>query len=555
MFHVVIENNLKNNHMKKNKYIILLFAGILSMGLFSCNKYLDTQPYSFNTVDKLYTSAQGAELGLTGCYNALNTELVQGGAWAGTFVATTPFMLNGGTDELVSNGGAFLSWETFGNGTFTAQNPRLKDEWFVLFAGINRTNYLLEKIYDVDLHEERKTEMIGEAHFLRGLYYFYLAVEFGGLPIYTNSDHNPDTQRGSVEEVYDFIISDFTTAYETLPNRASKLGRADKWSAAGYLAKTYTYLASCKTNSVGEDLGFSLNSFSWVNNNQMYNNAKIVTDDIIDNGGFVLTEHYDYLFRETTEAAKADESLFSILASKNVSAGNLNLTLFFQIPVGAPSAGGGYGILRPIGELFYKYDPTDVRRSQNITQDLGTENPTENVEGVTYYIPNPCDDPLEVNTCVGKYRYRAAAEKEISNAWSDGNISLLRFADILLLNAEAKYFLGDESGARARLREVRARIATNTTNLDYLTTTYQKADFVEELLDSRSRELCFEGWRRIDLVRFGKIDQVIAGLSTDMGFWNSIVPVLQTNWEHSKMWFPIPQSEIELSPLVQNPGY
>ena len=541
--------------MIKNKYIILLLAGILSMGLISCNKYLDTQPYSFNTVDKLYTSAQGAELGMTGCYNALNAELVQGGAWAGSFVATTPFMLNGGTDELVSNGGAFLDWDTFGKGTFTTQNPRLKDEWFVLFAGINRTNYLLEKINDVDMNTDRKTEMIGEAHFLRGLYYFYLTVEFGGLPIYNTSNHDASMPRESIQDVYNFIISDLTLAYETLPNRASMLGRADKWSAAGYLAKIYTYLASCRLNNVGEDLAFPLNSFSWVNSDEMYNKAKVVTDDIIDNGGFALTEHYDYLFRETTEDAKAEESLFSILASKNVSTGNLNLTLFFQIPVGAPSAGGGYGVLRPIGELFYKYDASDVRRTQNITEDLQPSNPTEIIEGVTYYIPNPCDDPLDVNTCVGKYRYRSAAEKEISNAWSDGNISLIRLADILLLNAEAKYFLGDEAGARARLREVRARIATDAANLDYLTTSYQKADFVEELLDSRTRELCFEGWRRIDLVRFGKLDEVIAGLSADMGNWNSMVPALQANWEHHKMWFPIPQTEIELSPMVQNPGY
>jgi len=542
--------------MKIKIKIYLLLAGVLSIGLSSCSKYLDTQPYSFNTVDKLHTSAQGAELGITGCYNALNAEAVQGGAWAGTFVATTPIMLNGGTDEVVLRDGLLdPNWAPFGNATFTVQNPKLKDEWFVLFAGINRTNYLLEKINDVDMSEDRKTEIIGEAHFLRGFYYFYLAVEFGGLPIFTNSNHDPDMQRESIEDVYNLIISDLTIAYETLPNRASKLGRADKWSAGGYLSKIYTYLASCKANNVGEDLGFSLNSFAWVNSGEMYNKAKVITDDIINNSGFTLTEHYDYLFRETTEQAKAEESLFSLLGSKNVSAGNLNLTLFWQIPVGAPGAGGGYGWLRPVGELFYKYDSTDLRRTHNITQALFTDNPTETVEGVTYYIPIPCTDPLQIDLCVGKYRYRSAAEKGISNAWSDGNISLLRFADILLLNAEALYFTGDEAGARARLREVRTRIAADGTHLDLLTSNYYNADFQTELLDSRSRELCFEGWRRIDLVRFGIIDETIAGLSDDMGTWNVIVPVLQANWAHHKMWFPIPLSEIELSPIEQNPGY
>jgi hypothetical protein len=238
-----------------------------------------------------------------------------------------------------------------------------------------------------------------------------------------------------------------------------------------------------------------------------------------------------------------------------VNNGNLNLLVFWQIPVGVPAAGGGYGHLRPLGELFYKYDSTDLRRSHNITQGLFTYNPTENVEGVIFYIPTPLKDPMEEDLCVGKYRYRKAADKSISSAWSDGDIILIRYADILLLNAEARYFTGDEPGARSRLREVRARIAEDANQLDHLTASYYNENFITELLDSRSRELCFEGWRRIDLIRFGKMDETIAGLSNSLGYWNSIVPVLQANWKHYKMWFPIPQSDIQLSPLLQNPGW
>ncbi len=537
-------------------YILLFISGILTVGLNSCTDYLDTQPYSFNTVDKLYTSAEGAELGLTGCYNILNAEYVQGGAWAGSFVATVPFMLNGGTDEVVlREGNVDPYWGPFGNATYTSQNPKLKDHWFVFFVGINRVNYFLENIDGFDMDEQRRMEMIGEAHFLRGLYYFYLAVEFGSLPIYTNPDHCTDQQRESVELVYEQIISDLTFAYESLADRATEPGRADKWSAAAYLTKVYTYLASFKMNNVGEDLDFELNSFAWVDADAMYTKAKNVTDDIIANSGFMLTENYDYLFRETTEQWKAEESLFSLLGSKTVSNGNFNLLLLWQIPVGVPAAGGGYGQLRPLGELFYRYDSTDSRRSQNLTQGLFTYNSTENIEGVIYYIPTPLTDPMEEDLCVGKYRYREAADKSISNAWSDGDIILIRYADILLHNAEALYYTGDEAGARSRLREVRARIADDDAHLDSLTAAYYNADFVSELLESRSRELCFEGWRRIDLIRFGKMDETIAGLSNDMGYWNTMVPVLQANWKQYKMWFPIPKSDIELSPLVQNPGY
>ena len=542
--------------MRIKMYILLLLTGILSIGLSSCKDYLDTEPYSFITVDKLYTSAQGAELGLTGCYNILNAETVQEGAWAGSFVATVPYMLNGGTDEVVLRDGiSDLNWAPFGNGTYTSQNPKLKDNWFVLFTGINRVNYFLERIDEVDMDKNRKTEMKGEAHFLRGFYYFYLVVEFGGLPIFTTSNHTVNAQREPLENVYNLIIEDLSIAYLTLSDRASKTGRADKWSAAGYLTKVYTYLASCKMNNVGEDLNFGLNSFTWVNDSEMYTKAKSVSNDIIANSGFKLTQNYDYLFRETTDLWKAEESLFSMLGSKNVSNGNFNLLLFWQIPAGVPDAGGGYGQLRPTGEHFYRYDSTDLRRTHNITQGLFTDNPTENIDEYTYFIPIPCIDPLEKDLCVGKYRYRKAAEKSISNAWSDGDVILLRYADILFLNAEALYFTGDEAGARSRLRDIRARIAENINHLDRLTTEYYESDFLKELLESRSRELCFEGWRRIDLIRFAKMDETIAGLSSDLGYWNTIVPVLQANWKHYKIWFPIPKSDIELSPLVQNPGY
>lgn len=542
--------------MKLYKLFLFTALGILLVSLNSCTNYLDTQPYSFNTVDKLYTSEAGAELGLTGCYNTLNAQTVQGTAWGGSFVSVMPFMFNGGTDEVVTRDGfTDPNYAPFGNLSYTSQNPSLRSNWFVLFAGINRTNYLLEKIDGVNMDETRKTEMKGEAHFLRGLYYFYLSLAYGALPVYTTSIQDAKTQREPLQKVYDLIISDFMIAYQTLPEKESTIGHANKWSAAGYLAKVYTYLASCKMNKVGTDLKFDLNSFEWVNATDMYAKAKSVTSDIIINSGLKLTKHYDYLFRETTGTFQKEESLFSIMGSKSVSNGNYNLLLFWQIPIGAPTAGGGYGWMRPTGEFFYKYSSMDARRGHNLTKAVFTSSKTENIEGVKYYIPDSLPDPKQYDMCVGKFRYRDASVKNISNAWSDGDIVLLRYADILLLNAEALYFTGDEASARDRLREVLARIADNETQLNDLTNSYHKQDFAAELLDSRSRELCFEGWRRIDLIRFGKMTEVINSLSADKGSWNTIIPQIQANWTPEKIWFPIPQSEIELSPLVQNPGY
>ena len=407
------------------------------------------------------------------------------------------------------------------------------------------------------MDEARKKEIKAEGHFFRGFWYFYLALNYGGVPIYTNNVHDVETPRSSLEDVYKFIINDLTIAYNDLNDRNSvDAARVNKWSAAGYLAKVYTYLASCSTNNVGNGLGFELNSFNWVDANSMYIKAKNVTDDIINSSGYQLTEKYDYLFRETTQQWQAEESLFTVQGSTSASNGNYNLLLYYQVPTGSPHVyGGGYGWLRPTGELYEKYHNVDLRRNYNLVNGFNTNSLIEDIEGVNYFVPADINGPESNGYCIGKWRMRDPKLKTIPNkVWSDGDIILLRFADILLLNAEARYFLGDETGARQNLTRIRKRIAKNGF-VNALDQAYHKDDFVEELLDSRSRELCFEGWRKIDLIRFGKLQESIDNLDPNLGRWGSQVPEMQSNFQPYMIWFPIPKADIDIYPLVQNPGY
>jgi tryptophanase len=79
---------------------------------------------------------------------------------------------------------------------------------------------------------------------------------------------------------------------------------------------------------------------------------------------------------------------------------------------------------------------------------------------------------------------------------------------------------------------------------------------VQELLDERSRELCFEQWRRFDLARFNKYDAVVAAMSETFGFYNTIVPSIKQNWKAERIWLPIPLAQTDLNKnLVQNPGF
>lgn len=558
--------------MKKIHIYILLTVSLLVTHS-SCDSFLDTKPYSNTVVDNFYKTADDAELALTGCYQTIMAAVMQGEWGRASFNSGMQAMLEGGTDECIQRDG--LADPLFGGlavGSYTAQHEMFKFSWSFLFKGVSRTNFLLDNIGNInDLNEDRRDEIIAEARFLRGFYYYYLGILYGAAPVYTSSDQDPMAPRDSLQSVFERAIEDFTHAYEVLPDRASIEGRANKWSSAGFLVKTYNYLASCKMNNVGADLNFELNSFDWVNSNEFYQKSKTISQDIIDNGGYILTKNYDRLFRETTDTYQYEECLFTGESTPMQAVGeDYGVWLFYLIPVGATNVtGGGYGWYRPTAEMFYDlYDSHDLRLSHNIGGMLVDKNDqTEIIDGVRYYVPQPAI-PDDENYCITKYRYRDPKTKQISMAQTEGNYPILRFADILLLNAEAEYFTGDESKARERLSEVRWRVSKEnlggtSPELKYLNDRYKRTDFLTELLEERSRELCFEAQRRPDLIRFGKLQEAISKLSNGKtegkeSRWNVVVPILQENWENAsyKIWYPLPINDVLLNGnLIQNPGY
>ena len=189
---------------------------------------------------------------------------------------------------------------------------------------------------------------------------------------------------------------------------------------------------------------------------------------------------------------------------------------------------------------------------------MNSQNRFENIEGVKYFVPRPLPNANVGFYCIGKYRMIDPALKTIPNYASNINLPILRYADILLLHAEAQYFVVSEPAARATLSLVRARAVGNGFDVSVLNNAYQKNDFIEELLEERSRELCFENWRRIDLARFNKFDETINNLSSDVGFYNKrVVPNIKTNWKEERVWFPIPAIQIDLNINLtpQNQGY
>ena len=556
----------------KTKYIVIALGVLL--GLSSCNGFLDTVPMSQTVVENFYKTPEDAELALTGCYQTIVAAVVQNQWGRGSFNVGMQAMLDGGTDECVMRDG--LTDPLFGtiaNGAYSAKDDLFKYNWAFMYAGISRTNFLLDKLDGIPLDSLKRVQLKAETRFLRGFYYMYAGMLYGGAPVYVNSKQDPMAPRNSVKDVFTLVINDFTYAYNNLPDRSKIEGRANKWSAGGFLTKTYCYLASCKNNNVGADLGFDLNSFDWVDADYAYTQARGISEDIIENSAYKLTDHYDYLFRETTQKYQFEECLFTAQSTSKQAQGNdYGAWLFYLIPTGSTmTAGGGYGLLRPTGEMYYdRYDVTDIRRKHNLVGAIMIDGPDgiETIDGVDYYIPAQDQTPNGQNYCIGKFRYRDPKTKNISLALSEGNYPLLRFADILLLNAEATFFTGDESLARQRFSQVRHRVSsevvkTGAPALSYLNAKYSRSNFITELLEERSRELCFEGQRRVDLIRFNKLSDAIIALSdgtnpSKAATWNAVVPILQDNWNGAsyKIWYPLPLNDILLNKnLVQNPGY
>jgi hypothetical protein len=330
------------------------------------------------------------------------------------------------------------------------------------------------------------------------------------------------------------------------------------WTAKGYLGVIYNYLAACNRYESGEELNFPLNSFQWVDADQMSEKAEDVLKEVVEESPYQLIERYDYLFRETTKSHQQEECLFTAEYALVPGGDDYPDVAFLFCPGGSVELyGGSWTAHRPTVEFASSYNrELDTRYAHNITGPYNANSTVEKIEGVNYYVPVPSTGPRFWNNCPGKYRHMNPQEKTIRVNGSAISIPLLRFADVLLQYAESLYFTGDEVSAREYFTEVRGRSVMEGHTVEELDAEYNRDNFIDELLEERGRELCYESKRRIDLFRFNRLNDVIMSLDPNAGDPNQRVRDLQLNWRPYKIWFPIPLREEDLNPnLVRNIGY
>ncbi|RKS55853.1 putative outer membrane starch-binding protein [Gillisia mitskevichiae] len=480
----------------KNPFNIII-TGLIFLTFVSCDDsdFLDVQP-SKETPEQALSSPTAATELVNAIYNKLLDSNESAFSWIGVSSITTD-----DADKGSDPGDTGADKDLLDALTFTSTSISFNEVWEANYQGIARANQALNYLPDLDIDEDLRARLIGESKFLRAEYYFRLVRMFGGVPliegvpnIQNQDDINAANTKVSKEEIYAFITADLNDAVASLPTSYSNidLGRATKGAALTSLAKVNMYQGNWQ---------------------QVYD----LTNEVMGLG-YSLTPEYEDIWKEIGE--NNSESIFEIQGRGETP--NKGVQGYF-VTQGARGAGGwGWGFNTPTEDLTNSYEEGDKRKDATII-----------FRGETLW------DGLLVAETVSNPRYNQKAyvsktmETFNGGDWeSNKNVRILRYAEVLLMNAEAALNVGGD--AKTPLNLVRNRAGLES--LDNVT--------IMDIWKERRWELAFEHDRYFDLVRQGRAGQVLRAHGKNF-----------VDGKHEL--FPIPQAQIDLSKgqLIQNPGY
>jgi hypothetical protein len=489
-----------------NKVLALLGIGILFQ-VVSCKKsFLEVPPQGQQPAEQFWTSEGDATKAVNSIYANLR-------GW--TEVAFAPIALESlGSDDTETGSdpsdGSVPFMNTYNNFTVTSTQGQLSDFWNGRYQTINLCNQVIDNIPAISMDANLKSRYLAEAKFIRAYEYFRLVRAFGDVPLRLHLPKDAteyNLPRTAKAQVWAAIEQDLTDAAAVLPTSytGADVGRTTKGAALAFHAKVAMYQGK------------------WAD-------VKTYTDQVMGLGIYNLFANYEQLFRIQNE--NSPESIFEI-QSKHIP-GNCNASnsQYSEVQGVRGVARGGWGFNVPTTDLTNAYEAGDPRKDATI---IFRGETTPSGDAIPNSVPNPMynqksyvpfSDPNNQDCTVG----------------SDQNIRVMRYAEVLLMNAEANNELGNASAALASLEKVRARArAGNNLILPPVTTT-DKTALRTAIWNERRVELAMEFDRYFDVVRQGRAATVFGPLG-----WKA---------NKNEVW-PVPQSEIDLSAgvLTQNQGY
>lgn len=478
--------------MKRN-YLLPLFFVALASAFIGCQ--LAEKPYSFITPNQFYNTASDAEAALTAAYTPITDLYSRVGTQVPDYSADQCFPR------------AVVGREQLTVFSYDATNDLIGQYWQHCYNGVNRANQVIENVPRVTMDETRKKQILAEAQFLRGLYYFHLVKTFGDVPLKQTSTKDiasTEVPKSKAEDVYAFLIKDLEQAVKDLPAQPKDRGRAASGAAQGLLAKAYLYAGNYAKAAENAQALIQLNRYSLMPN-------------VLD------------LYNPLKEDAARVEMIFA--AEFSALSGLVGYDLVgFYAPANSPPVfsktafGSAFGYMS-----FYKsFSPTDKRRQLLDTAYV-------NSAGV---LIGQSDVTLKDRILVKKF-----LDPNSNGANGENNFPILRLADVYLIAAEAEARQnGPTSAAYTAINTVRRRAG-----IPDLTQGLSKDAFIEAVLQERSWELCYEADRWYDLTRTGKFKLVANVL-------NSYYPSRPVQDKHR--FFPIPNLEVLTnSQLEQNPAW
>ena len=520
--------------MKNFKYIAAIIVLMMSA---SCKKYLDETPQGVVSSSDLTTPANTDAM-LIAAYSYLGNDhyfYPFSSMWAyGSIRSGDAYKGGGGSGDIFE----FNQYEVFSSNTVT--NSSTDNVFYQLYVGVARANTALGLIEGQNIAQyPNKIQREAEARFLRGHYYFLLKILFKRVPwldeTMSKSTYNTVSNVAlTSDQLWTNIANDFRFAASNLPVNQSDVGRASKGAAQAYLAKTLLYQAYTQDDK---------NNVTGIDQTKL---AQVNTycDSVINSGKYSLTT--DFANNFLPQSGNSSESVFSIQYSKNDNTplGRVDFSHCLDYPMDVEY--GCCGFHSPSDNMVNAFK-TDANGLPMFT----TFNNTDVVPG-NDYTTNTFDPRLDHTVAIPGHPYKYQTNLVYNAAWarqpqSYGNLlsmkevvaytdpsftrfppfmssskdwEVIRYADVLLMKAEALIEMNQELSALPIINQVRQRAANSTKLLvkangtptsNYKISTYQNgvnctwtnAYARQALRFERRLEFAMEGYRFFDLVRWG----------------------------------------------------